>query len=142
MLTMGMIRGIVVSCGLLMAFSQVAGAEPPAGGGQASPAMKQRSERTPEDMISGRLQSMAKQYNLSEEQQAKLKPILEEEILKLKELQNKESLARKEIRKDAQEKLKAILTPEQLKKMEESRLKAESLRKKNKSTQSAPSVKE
>ena len=70
-----------------------------------------------------RLQGLAEQLNLSDEQKEKIKPILQEERKKVRELRDNKDLSRqdrvaklKEIREDVRAKVKPILTPEQLEK--------------------------
>src|SRR5437773_1004716 len=70
-----------------------------------------------------RLQGLAEQLKLTDEQKEKIKPILQDERKKVRELRENKDLARqdrvaklKEIRDDVGTKLKPILTPEQLEK--------------------------
>ena len=70
-----------------------------------------------------RLQGLAEQLKLTDEQKEKIKPILQDERKKVRELRENKDLARqdrvaklKEIREDIRAKVKPILTPEQLEK--------------------------
>ncbi len=75
-----------------------------------------------------RLDTMAKQLNLSDEQKTKIKPILEQEHEKMQSLRQDTSLSREdrmskmmEIRKSATDEIKKELTPDQQKKFDEMR---------------------
>ena len=77
---------------------------------------------TPADQLA----RMTKQLKLTDEQQAKIKPILEEQHQKMMDLRQDTSMTRedrfakfREIRKESLEKIKPVLTPEQQKKWEE-----------------------
>lgn len=68
-----------------------------------------------------RLQQVAEQLKLTDEQKEKLKPIFQEEAKKLRELRNDKDLSRqdritriREIREDLNGKIKPVLTAEQL----------------------------
>ena len=70
--------------------------------------------------VAERLKQIAEELKLTDEQKGKLKPLLEDEAGKLRELRQDTGLSRadrqsksKEIRNAANEKIKAILTPEQ-----------------------------
>jgi Spy/CpxP family protein refolding chaperone len=72
------------------------------------------------------LQQIAKQLNLSEDQKAKIKPILTEEVQQLKALKADTSMTQDQkrskamqIRADSSAKITPILTPEQQKKWQE-----------------------
>ncbi len=73
-----------------------------------------------------RLERISRELNLTEAQKSQVKPILEDEENKLKTLRTNTSLSReqqrekaREIRQATWEKIKPLLTPEQLKKREE-----------------------
>jgi periplasmic protein CpxP/Spy len=93
------------------------------------------------------LQHMTKVLNLSEDQQAKIKPILEDRQQKMSALMQDNSLSRedrrakfREIGSSSHEQIRAILTPDQQKKMDEMRAKREARWEKKKgegATQSA-----
>jgi len=91
---------------------------------QAAPAAQEHSamgghgigQMTPED----RLKMLTEKLNLTEDQQAKLKPILEDQSKLMKALHDDASLApadkqakMKELHESSVEKMNAILTPEQ-----------------------------
>lgn len=120
--------GILAACGVLAIGTQSAMAQtepgPPVSRGPA--AMK----RGKPDMYGPeyRLDMMTRRLGLSEEQQAKIKPILAEEDLQLKALRGNDTYNRDERRSRLQElntvtyeKIKPILTPEQLKKHEQAK---------------------
>ena len=78
--------------------------------------------QTPEE----RLDSLAKQLNLTDDQKAKVKTILQTEFDKMKALRENQSLSREDrrdqmmsIRKSTDDAIKAVLNPDQLKKFEE-----------------------
>ncbi len=78
-----------------------------------------------------RLEELAKDLNLTDDQKEKLKPILTEDAEKLKALRADDKMERREraqkmrdIRTDLDAKMKPILNDEQWKKLEESRAKA------------------
>ena len=80
------------------------------------------------ERIRDRLQEVAKELNLTEDQKEKLKPILHAEMEKIKELRENKDLTReqkiekfKAIREEAAPQVKAILTPEQLEKWQKMR---------------------
>ena len=82
---------------------------------------RMRRQMTPAD----RLARMTKQLKLTDEQQAKIKPILEEQHNKMMDLRQDTSMTRedrfakfREIRQESLQKIKPILTPEQQKKWE------------------------
>ena len=71
--------------------------------------------------IRDRLQQVAEQLKLTDDQKEKLKPIFKEQATKLRELRDNKDLSRedrmakvKEIRESLAAKIKPILTPEQL----------------------------
>jgi len=78
------------------------------------------------------LQHMTKVLNLTEDQQAKIKPILEDRQQKMSAVMQDSSLNRddrrakfREIGSSSHEQIRAILTPDQQKKMDEMRAKRE-----------------
>jgi Spy/CpxP family protein refolding chaperone len=75
-----------------------------------------------------RLQQVAQELKLTDDQKEKLKPVLREQTKKVRELRQNEDLSRldrlgkfREIRQGTEEKIKPILTPEQLEKWKELR---------------------
>jgi Spy/CpxP family protein refolding chaperone len=99
---------------ILMGIMMLAGAPLPQYGGQ-----RMRGPMTPEDQLA----RMTKQLQLTDEQQAKIKPIIEEQHKQMMDLRQDTSMSREdrrskfgEIRQKSLEKMKAILTPEQQKK--------------------------
>lgn len=75
-----------------------------------------------------RLGNMTQVLNLNEDQRTKIKPILEEEAKQIKVLKEDRSIAfqergtkYREIRKAADEKIRAVLTPEQAEKWDKMR---------------------
>lgn len=75
-----------------------------------------------------KMQKLTKKLGLSEEQQAKVKPILEQKHQKMQELHNQ----MKQVRKDAQAQIEAQLTPEQVDKYKHMREKYKQGKKKGK----------
>lgn len=91
-------------------------------GSRPTPEMKGPALNDPER----RLKNLTNDLGLSEEQQAKVKPILEDEFAQLDKLKGNDSYNRDERRaklqslnRETYEKLKQVLTPEQLKKYEQ-----------------------
>ncbi len=87
-------------------------------------ATTRRGPGTPEQ----RLERMSKQLNLTDDQKAKLKPILADEAAKMKDLRADTSVSREDrrtkmadIRKDIDAKIKGVLTADQYTKWEEAR---------------------
>ena len=101
---------------ILLGIRMLAAAPLPQYGGR-----RMRGPITPEDQLA----RMTKQLKLTDEQQAKIKPILEEQHKKMMDLREDNSMARedrfakfREIRQESMEKIKPILTSEQQKKWE------------------------
>jgi periplasmic protein CpxP/Spy len=72
-----------------------------------------------------RLQHMTRQYNLTEDQQTKIKPILEQEQQQMQTLRSDTSMSQqdrmskiRELRQSTNEQIKGVLTPDQQKKWE------------------------
>lgn len=110
-----LVAGVTVM--ILLGIRMLAGAPMPQSGGQ-----RMRGPMTPAD----RLARMTKQLKLTDEQQAKIKPIFEEQHQKMMELRQDTSMSRedrfakfREIREKSREKMKEILTPEQQKKWQQ-----------------------
>ena len=104
-----LVSGVVIM--ILLGIRMLAGAPPAQGGGQ-----RMRGPMTPEDQLA----RMTKQLQLTDEQQAKIKPILEEQHKQMMDLRQDTSMSRedrfakfREVRQKSLEKMKAILTPEQ-----------------------------
>ncbi|WP_298432489.1 hypothetical protein [Geobacter sp.] len=92
-----------------------------------------------------RLQRMTTRLGLSEEQKAKILPILEDEAKQLQELRDDTTLTRiqkrdkmREIRDRCHDRIKEVLTPEQQKKADEMREKARERWERRKSRMTAP----
>ncbi len=97
------------------------------------PALAQEHPATAEN----RLEEMSKQLNLTDDQKAKLKPILQDEAQQLQAVHNDTSLSHdqkmakvKEIREAHKPQINDILTPDQQKKWEEMKKKAKGQREK------------
>ena len=91
------------------------------------PALAQEHPATAEN----RLEEMSKQLNLTDDQKAKLKPVLQDEAQQLQAVHNDTSLSHdqkmakvKEIREAHKPQINDILTPDQQKKWEEMKKKA------------------
>ncbi len=103
-----------------------------------APKAPERGKAAPGD----RLKELAEQLNLTDEQKEKLKPIVQEQAEKLKALREDTTLSQqdkiakfREIQQAGQEKIKAILTPEQQQKMDKLREQAKENFKKRKEKQ-------
>ncbi len=99
----------------------------------ARPALAQEHRATAES----RLDEMSKQLNLTDDQKAKLKPVLQDEAQQLQAVHNDTSLSHdqkmakvKEIREAHKPQINDILTPDQQKKWEEMKKKAKGQREK------------
>jgi Spy/CpxP family protein refolding chaperone len=110
-----LVAGVVIM--ILLGIRMLAGAPLPQYGGQ-----HMRGRMTPEDQLA----RMNKQLQLTDEQQAKIKPILEEQHKQMMDLRQDTSMSRedriakfREVRQQSLEKIKPILTPEQQKKWQE-----------------------
>jgi Spy/CpxP family protein refolding chaperone len=120
--------GILAACGVLSVGAQATMAQTePAPSASRGPAAMKRGKP---DMYGPeyRLDMMTRRLGLSEEQQAKIKPILVEEDQQLKALRGNQSYNRDERRARLQElnnstfeKISPVLTPEQLKKHEQAK---------------------
>jgi Spy/CpxP family protein refolding chaperone len=110
-----LVAGVVIM--ILLGIRMLAGAPLPQYGGQ-----HMRGRMTPEDQLA----RMNKQLQLTDEQQARIKPILEEQHKQMMDLRQDTSMSRedriakfREVRQQSLEKVKPILTPEQQKKWQE-----------------------
>jgi Spy/CpxP family protein refolding chaperone len=97
------------------------------------PALAQEHPATAEN----RLEEMSKQLNLTDDQKAKLKPVLQDEAQQLQAVHNDTSLSHdqkmakvKEIREAHKPQINNVLTPDQQKKWEEMKKKAKGQREK------------
>jgi Spy/CpxP family protein refolding chaperone len=93
----------------------------------ARPALAQEQQATPES----RLEEMSKQLNLTDDQKAKLKPILQDEAQQLQAVHNDASLSQdqkkakaKEIHAAFKPQVNNVLTPDQQKQWKEMKKKA------------------
>ncbi|AJE03881.1 hypothetical protein [Geobacter pickeringii] len=96
-----------------------------------------------------RLQRMTRHLGLTDDQKAKIQPILEEEAKELKALRDDTSLSRSqkrdklhEIRTRCHDRIREMLTPEQQKKMDEMREKARERGEQKKAPMKAPPEKQ
>lgn len=97
-------------------------------GGGDGPAPGRGGGRMQRMDVSSRLDRMARRLNLTDDQKAKIRPILEEEVGKVKEVRADTGLTRQElrtkmqaIRQETHDRIQAILTPEQQKIAEQMR---------------------
>jgi protein CpxP len=105
----------------------------------ARPVLAQEHPATAES----RLEELSKQLNLTDDQKAKLKPILQDESQQLQAVRNDASLDHdqkmakaKEIRGAHKSQIKEVLTPDQQKKWEE--MKKEAKEQKEKKSEASP----
>jgi Spy/CpxP family protein refolding chaperone len=115
--TLLLVAGVGVM--ILLGIRMLAASPLPQYGGQ-----RMRRQMGPEDQLA----RMSKQLQLTDEQKAKIKPILEEQHKQMMELRQDNSMSRqdrfarfRELRQKSLEKMKPILTPEQQKKWQEMR---------------------
>jgi periplasmic protein CpxP/Spy len=120
----------MAAVGMLAGYGVVQGADMvPTGQGQGGPA---RGAVKRGQMDAGeRLERMSRHLDLTDEQKAKIKPILDDEDQRLKALRDDGSLTRvqqreklRSIRQETHEKISPFLTPEQQKKIDDARAKA------------------
>ncbi len=106
----------IIAISVLLAFGQhsLAGQEPP-----ATPPTEQQT-RMPHGRVEHQLQRMRETLNVTDDQVAKIRPILETRNQQLKDLRANNSLSQgearakaAEIRKSARKQIDHILTPEQ-----------------------------
>jgi Spy/CpxP family protein refolding chaperone len=109
-----LVAGVAIM--VLLGIKMLAGAPLPQYGGQ-----RMRGPMSPEDQMA----RMTKQLNLTDDQQAKIKPILEDQHKQMMDLRQDTSMSREDrfakmrnIREKSSEQMKAVLTPEQQKKWE------------------------
>jgi len=95
--------------------------------------------------VAERLQRLGQRLQLTDEQKAKIKPLLEEEVAQAKAIHEDGSLSRpqkmekmQQLRSSTQEKIKPILTPEQQKKLEEMQERAKERRERRMQKRQAP----
>lgn len=94
----------------------------------AEPAPAPTATASAPDELASRLQSITARLNLTEDQKAKISPILQQETADLRALKENTSLRRREkfrqfrdINQKASEQIRALLTPEQQPKYDELR---------------------
>ena len=127
----------IFSCALALAISlsataqsqSSAGGQSPSAPSQSAPAAPPSSQATAPNSNSGNAQSQANEenpLNLTEDQKAKLRPIIMDENQQMEALRNDSTMTQdqkiakaNQIRAEASPKIKAILTPEQLQKLAE-----------------------
>ncbi|HEY0457078.1 MAG TPA: hypothetical protein VGE41_11935 [Verrucomicrobiae bacterium] len=90
-----------------------------------------KPERPRVAQLQEQLKRVATELNLTDEQKAKIRPIVEEEFKKIRDVRQDQNLSRqerlarnREIRKETSEKIKPILTAEQTEKWEKIRANA------------------
>jgi len=95
--------------------------------------------------VSERLERMGQHLQLTDDQKAKIKPLLEAEVAQAKAIHEDSSLSRQQkmekfqkLRSSTHDKIKPILTPEQQKKLEEMQEKAKERREEWKQKHQAP----
>jgi protein CpxP len=100
----------------------------------ARPALAQEHQATAES----RLEEMSKQLNLTDDQKAKLKPILQDEAQQLQAVHNDASLSQdqkkakaREIHAASKPQINSVLTPDQQKQWKEMKKKAKEQREKS-----------
>jgi len=109
-----LVRSIAISVVLALGQHWLPGQEPP-----ANPPIEQQA-RNPHGRVEHQLQRMRETLNVTDDQVAKIKPILETRDQQLKDLRGNYSLSQGEarakaaaIRKSARKQIEHILTPEQ-----------------------------
>src|ERR1700690_1581338 len=90
--------------------------------GQASPGMGRGMGRRPMESVDDQIKNLTKKLKLSDDQQAKLKPILEKQRKQVEKMHNDSSLSREDrfskmqdLRQSSDTQIKSVLTEEQQK---------------------------
>jgi protein CpxP len=90
--------------------------------GQAGPGMGRGMGRRPMESVDDQIKSLTKKLKLTDDQQAKLKPILEDQRKQMEQMHNDSSLSREDrfskmqdLRQSSDTQIKSVLTEEQQK---------------------------
>jgi len=114
--------------GVVNAYGQDAQDAPPAPAQQPGPGMGRGMGRRPMESVDDQIKHLSKKLNLSDDQQAKLKPILEDQRKQMETIHNDSSLSREdrfskmqELRKNSDDQIKSVLNPDQQKNFDKMR---------------------
>ena len=106
----------------------VAPQDPPAAAGAPDEGAAPSGKAGHEGGMQSRMESLSKQLNLTDDQKAKVRPIVKREMERIKEVRNNSSLTQGEarrrirrIRQNSNQQIAEFLTPDQKKQLEEMR---------------------
>ena len=108
--------------GVVNAYGQDAQDAPPAPAQQPGPGMGRGMGRRPMESVDDQIKHLSKKLNLTDDQQAKLKPILEDQRKQMEQIHGDSSLSREDrfskmqaLRQSSDTQIKSVLTEEQQK---------------------------
>jgi protein CpxP len=114
--------------GVVNAYGQDAQDAPPAPAQQPGPGMGRGMGRRPMESVDDQIKHLSKKLNLTDDQQAKLKPILEDQRKQMEQIHGDSSLSREDrfskmqaLRQSADTQIKSVLTEEQQKSFDKMR---------------------
>jgi len=114
--------------GAVNAYGQDAQDAPPPPPQQSGPGMGRGMGRRPMESVDDQIKHLSKKLNLSDDQQAKLKPIFEEQHKQMEQIHNDSSLSREDrfskmqaLRQSSDTQIKSVLTEEQQKSFDKMR---------------------
>jgi protein CpxP len=114
--------------GAVNAYGQDAQDAPPPPSQQSGPGMGRGMGRRPMESVDDQIKHLSKKLNLSDDQQAKLKPIFEERHKQMEQIHNDSSLSREDrfskmqaLRQSSDTQIKSVLTEEQQKNFDKMR---------------------
>ena len=108
--------------GVVNAYGQDAQDAPPAPAQQPGPGMGRGRDRRPMESVDDQIKHLSKKLNLTDDQQAKLKPVLEDQRKQMEQIHGDSSLSRQDrfskmqaLRQSSDTQIKSVLTEEQQK---------------------------
>jgi periplasmic protein CpxP/Spy len=111
---LGAFLGFFLVCGTASAYQYAGGQKQGSG------------KRSPEERMNRRMDMMSKKLNLTDDQKAKMKPLLENEVKQMQDLRQDTSLSRQEkrakfqqMRESTNSQIRSLLNPDQQKKFDE-----------------------
>jgi len=114
--------------GVVNAYGQDAQDAPPAPAQQRGPGMGRGMGRRPMESVDDQIKHLSKKLNLTDDQQAKLKPILEDQRKQMEQIHGDSSLSREDrfskmqaLRQSSDTQIKSVLTEEQQKSFDKMR---------------------
>ncbi len=114
--------------GVVNAYGQDAQDAPPTPAQQPGPGMGRGMGRRPMESVDDQIKHLSKKLNLTDDQQAKLKPILEDQRKQIEQIHGDSSLSREDrfskmqaLRQSSDTQIKSVLTEEQQKSFDKMR---------------------